>query len=88
MTDGQPVCGPLSQLFTESSSQSVNQSATHLASQPASQSVSQSVSHTKESVYQGEIETSSASLESLLLVLRLFYIQTSYDMKTMEPQVH
>ena len=53
-----------------------------------SQSASQSVSHTKESVYQGEIETSSASLESLLLVLRLFYIQTSYDMKTMEAQVH
>ena len=69
-------------------SHSVSQPASQSASQPASQPVSQSVSHTKESVYQGEIETSSASLESLLLVLRLFYIQTSYDMKTMEPQVH
>ena len=75
---------PLSHLVSQPASQSASQPASQSVSQPASQSVS----HTKESVYQGEIETSSASLESLLLVLRLFYIQTSYDMKTMEPQVH
>ena len=75
---------PLSHLVSQPASQSASQPASQSVSQPASQSVS----HTKESVYQGEIETSSASLESLLLVLRLFYIQTSYDMKTMEAQVH